>query len=82
LTENVNRNINIIKNSETLYKILVAPKVDCVEAMDTNIGLPFKSFFVSHVLTFVDVTIRNNTYLPAKFVMLGILHVSTTHIAF
>ena len=51
-------------------------------ASDNNIGLPFKNFFVSHALSCVDVTNLNNTYFPARLVILGILHVSTTQSAF
>ncbi len=56
---------------------MVAPTVDYV-AIDINIRLPFKNFFVLHVLSCDDVTTLNNTHLPAKLVILGILHVSTT----
>ena len=60
---------------------MVAPTVDCV-AIDNKIGLPFKNFFVSHALSYVNVTNLNKTDLPAIFVRLGILHVSTTQQAF
>ena len=49
--------------------------VHCI-AIDNKIGLPFKNFFVSHVLSCVDVTNRTTAYLPAIFVILGTMHIS------
>ena len=58
---------NVLYNaSEFFYNVNVLPIVACV-AIDNNIGLPFKFFLVSYVLSCDDTTKRTNAYLPAIF---------------